>query len=341
MIRDDQPDFIYMTLEAKWRAVTREIQERHARGQPVLVGTVAIETSETLGRRLTRAGIPHNILNAKQHEREATIIAQAGSAGAVTIATNMAGRGVDILLGGNPEGIARAQLRKEGGEIPARGTGKWAAALDKAVAECELARKKVLAAGGLYVLGTERHDARRIDNQLRGRSGRQGDPGETRFYLSLEDELFRRFAGDRVRKFMNWANADDDQPLEHRLINKSLEQAQVRVEGHNFDIRKRVLDYDDVVNKQRSVIYTERRQLLAAEDLREKYLVLLDAAIGATCENFLADEHAPGEEFDPEALYRQLFTVFPVPQDVTPVAPGQYAGGGGAGVSGRGRPPGV
>ena len=215
----------------------------------MLVGTVAIETSEVLGRRLSRAGIPHNILNAKQHEREATIIAQAGSVASVTIATNMAGRGVDILLGGNPEGIARERLRKSSGGISKLETREWSAAMKAAEAECAEGRAQVLAAGGLYVLGTERHDARRIDNQLRGRSGRQGDPGETRFFLSLEDELFRRFAGDRVRKFMTWANTDDDQPLEHRLITKSLEQAQVRVEGHNFDIRKRVLDYDDVVKQ--------------------------------------------------------------------------------------------
>ena len=317
VIRADEPDFIYMTLEAKWRAVVQEIRERHERGQPVLVGTVAIETSEVLGRRLSRAGIPHNILNAKQHEREATIIAQAGSVGSVTIATNMAGRGVDILLGGNPEGIARERLRKSSGEISKLETREWSAAMKAAEAECAEGRAQVLAAGGLYVLGTERHDARRIDNQLRGRSGRQGDPGETRFFLSLEDELFRRFAGDRVRKFMTWANTDDDQPLEHRLITKSLEQAQVRVEGHNFDIRKRVLDYDDVVNKQRAVIYSKRRELLAADSLRDSYLELLADAIEGACENFV-DEDAVASEIDHDALHRRLFTVFPVPQEISP-----------------------
>ena len=317
VIRDDQPDFIYMTQEAKWRAVVRDISERHKRGQPILVGTVAIETSEALGRRLKRAGISHNILNAKQHEREATIIAQAGSIGAVTIATNMAGRGVDILLGGNPEGIARYRLRKANRDVSKIDTSEWNCALTEAERECNLAREQVLASGGLYVLGTERHEARRIDNQLRGRSGRQGDPGETRFFLSLEDELFRRFAGDRVRNFMKWANTDDDQPLEHRLITKSLEQAQIRVEGHNFDIRKRVLDYDDVVNKQRTVIYGQRLEILHEERLRDTYSELLDHAIESTLKNSINTD-GNYEDTDFEALYRSLFTVFPVPQDVTP-----------------------
>ena len=319
IIRADEPDFIYMTLEAKWRAVVQEIKERHEHGQPVLVGTVAIETSEALGRRLSKAGIPHNILNAKQHEREATIIAQAGSPRAVTIATNMAGRGVDILLGGNPEGIARERLRKGDRDIPPRNSPDWLAVFRVAENECKQARERVLEAGGLYVLGTERHDARRIDNQLRGRSGRQGDPGKTRFFLSLEDELFRRFAGDRMRKFMNWANQEEEQPLEHRLITKSLEQAQVRVEGHNFDIRKRVLDYDDVVNKQRTVIYGRRREVLSTENLSEDYLEILDDAISEVLADFMdAEDWQQTSEQDLEALYRRLFTIFPLPQDINP-----------------------
>ena len=317
VIREDQPDFIYMTQEAKWKAIVHEISERHKKGQPILVGTVAIETSEALGRRLKRAKISHNILNAKQHEREATIIAQAGSVGAVTIATNMAGRGVDILLGGNPEGIARDRLRKANRDVSQIDTSEWIYALSEAEEECNLAREQVLASGGLYVLGTERHEARRIDNQLRGRSGRQGDPGETRFFLSLEDELFRRFAGDKVRNFMKWANTDDDQPLEHRLITKSLEQAQIRVEGHNFDIRKRVLDYDDVVNKQRTVIYGQRLEILHEEKLRDTYFELLDDAIELTLKVSINID-GNYEDTDFESLYRSLFSIFPVPQDVTP-----------------------
>ncbi len=316
VIRIDQPDFIYMTLEAKWHAVVREIRERHEKGQPVLVGTVAIETSESLGRRLKREGIPHNILNAKQHEREATIIAQAGSVGAVTIATNMAGRGVDILLGGNPEGIARERLRKAKKDVSQIKATEWNASVQEAEAECLAAKEKILQAGGLYVLGTERHEARRIDNQLRGRSGRQGDPGETRFFLSLEDELFRRFAGDRVRNFMKWANTDDDQPLEHRLITRSLEQAQIRVEGHNFDIRKRVLDYDDVVNKQRTVIYGQRLEVLQELRLRRTYLEWLDQAIEMTVQSQF-DVSERYEDIDFQALYRSLLSVFPVPPQVT------------------------
>jgi len=200
------------------------------------------------------------VLNAKQHEREAVIIAQAGRPGAVTIATNMAGRGVDILLGGNPDGLAREKLRKKYGvDITEATEEQWQDVLAEAKAECARDREKVLSEGGLYVLGTERHEARRIDNQLRGRAGRQGDPGESRFYLSLEDDLMRRFGGERVKNFMKWADMPEDLPIEHRMISKSIEQAQVRVEGHNFDIRKRVLEYDDVVNKQRETIYSQRR----------------------------------------------------------------------------------
>ena len=229
---------------------------------------------------LKKAGVEHQVLNAKQHEREAEIITQAGRSSTVTIATNMAGRGVDILLGGNPEGTARAELKRQGIEITEATPEQWNAALAKARAQCEEDRQIVLEQGGLFVLGTERHEARRIDNQLRGRSGRQGDPGESRFYLSLEDELMRRFGGDRVKSVMQWAKLPEDEPIEHRMVSSAIGQAQVRVEGYNFDIRKRVLEYDDVVNKQREVIYRQRRELLERDDLREEYFKILDEQIG-------------------------------------------------------------
>jgi len=311
--RIDNQDLIYANEPAKWAAVVDEIKARQQKEQPVLVGTVAIETSERLSKLLRRAGVEHEVLNAKQHEREATIIAQAGRPGAVTIATNMAGRGVDIMLGGNPDGQAREILRKQGVDLAEVTPEQWRAALEEARKICQEDRKRVLEAGGLYVLGTERHDARRIDNQLRGRSGRQGDPGESRFFLSLEDELMRRFGGDRVKNFMSWAKIPEGEPIEHGMISKSIEQAQVRVEGHNFDIRKKVLEYDDVVNRQREVIYAQRRDLLEADNLRERYLEILEKAIISTIEEYTPD----GGSWDIEALYRQAFTIFPVPEDVT------------------------
>jgi preprotein translocase subunit SecA len=316
-IRKDYEDLIYATEEAKFKSVITEIKDRQEEGQPVLVGTVAIETSERLSKALKKAGVPHEVLNAKQHEREAIIISQAGRSGAVTIATNMAGRGVDILLGGNPDGHARERLRKQGIEISEATPEQWQAALAEAKAECQQDRQKVIAAGGLFVLGTERHEARRIDNQLRGRSGRQGDPGESRFYLSLEDDLMKRFGGDRVKNFMSWASIPEDEPIEHGMISKSIAQAQVRVEGHNFDIRKKVLEYDDVVNKQREVIYKQRHELLEAENLREQYVQIMEEAVLAILEEFVGDEADP-DTWDIDAMYRQLFTVFPVPSNVTP-----------------------
>lgn len=316
-IRQDYEDLIYATEAAKFRAVINDIKERQQRGQPVLVGTVAVETSERLGKMLSKAGIEHDVLNAKNHEREAAIIAQAGRSGAVTIATNMAGRGVDILLGGNPEGLAREKLRKQGIEITQATKEQWEAALEEAKAECAEDRKRVVAAGGLCVIGTERHEARRIDNQLRGRAGRQGDPGESRFYLSLEDELMRRFQGDRVKQFMSWANIPEDEPIEHSIITKSIAQAQVRVEGHNFDIRKKVLEYDDVVNKQRETLYRQRREILAAEDMREEYIKILEDAVVDTLDEFIGEDDNP-DTWDLETLQRQLFTIFPVPSHITP-----------------------
>jgi preprotein translocase subunit SecA len=316
VIRDDYEDLIYMTEAAKFKAVVDEIKERNQRGQPILVGTVAIETSERLSKMLDRAGIKHEVLNAKQHEREAGIIAQAGRFGAVTIATNMAGRGVDILLGGNPEGLAREKLRKQGVEFTDVTPEQWQAALDEANAQCLADRQKILEQGGLFVLGTERHEARRIDNQLRGRCGRQGDPGETRFYLSLEDELMKRFGGDRVKGFMSWANMAEDEPIEHAMISRSIGQAQVRVEGHNFDIRKRVLEYDDVVNKQREVIYRQRREVLDKDSLRDDYLKILEEAVVDVIDEFAPEDTAP-ELWDVDGMYRRLLAVFPVPEHIT------------------------
>ncbi|RMF79436.1 MAG: preprotein translocase subunit SecA [Chloroflexi bacterium] len=317
VIRVDHEDLIFMNERAKFNAVVEEIRRRQAKKQPVLVGTVSIETSERLSKLLTRAGIQHEVLNAKQHEREANIIAQAGRPGAVTIATNMAGRGVDILLGGNPEGLAREKLRKQGIEITEATPEQWQAALAEAEAETERDKKIVLEAGGLFVLGTERHEARRIDNQLRGRSGRQGDPGESRFFLSLEDDLMKRFQGDRVKSFMSWANMPEDEPIQHSMISKSIAQAQIRVEGYNFDIRKRVLEYDDVVNRQREVIYKQRQEVLKKDNLREDLLKHLEEEVLAVIEEFAVDEDDT-TTWDLEALHRQLFSIYPVPEDVTP-----------------------
>ncbi len=315
--RIDQDDLIYADEKAKWNAVVNEIKERNERQQPILVGTVAIETSERLSKHLRRANIAHEVLNAKQHEREASIISQAGRPGAVTIATNMAGRGVDIILGGNPEGLAREKLRKQNIDLTEVDNDVWEKALVEAQAEVKRNRQTVLDAGGLYVLGTERHDARRIDNQLRGRSGRQGDPGESRFFLSLEDNLIKRFGGDRVKSFMDWANIPENEPIEHKLISRSITQAQIRVEGHNFDVRKNVLEYDDVVNRQREIIYTRRRDLLQAEDLTDRYYDMMETAIGDIIDEF-TDEDDPKRATDVDALHRQMFTVFPVPEDITP-----------------------
>jgi preprotein translocase subunit SecA len=317
IIRKDHEDLVFMTESAKFKAVLDEIKERHEGGQPILLGTVAIETSERLSKMLDRAGIKHEVLNAKQHEREAGIIAQAGRSKALTIATNMAGRGVDILLGGNPEGLAREKLRKQGVEITAATPEQWTAVLVEARAECEADRKLVLEQGGLFVLGTERHEARRIDNQLRGRCGRQGDPGESRFYLSLEDDLMKRFGGDRVKGFMSWANMPEDEPIEHRMITGSIAQAQVRVEGYNFDIRKRVLEYDDVVNKQREAVYKQRRDVLNREGLRDEYVKILEEEVVDVLDE-LAPEAASPQDWDLEAMYRKLLTVFPVPERINP-----------------------
>jgi preprotein translocase subunit SecA len=311
MIRQDLADVVYKTAEAKFRAVVEEIEECYKAERPVLVGTVAIETSEMLSERLKRRGIDHQVLNAKLHEKEATTIAQAGRPGMVTIATNMAGRGVDILLGGNAEGLAREQLRKKGVDLTQVTPEQFQVALAEAEKVCAANREKVLALDGLHIIGTERHEARRIDNQLRGRAGRQGDPGSSRFYVSLEDDLMRRFGGEQVKRFMDWAQMDEDEPLEHNLLSKSIEQSQVRVEGYNFDIRKHVLDYDDVVNKQRTVIYDQRRRILTESNLKPIIFEIIGQKIGAAVS--LRCSGADRDEWDVRGLINDMHTLMPLP----------------------------
>ena len=274
MIRIDNHDVVYKTEDEKFDAVIEEIRDCNERGQPVLVGTVSIEKSERVADKLKKTGVKHFVLNAKNHEREAEIVAQAGRFGAVTISTNMAGRGTDIVLGGNPEFMAAAEV---GTKEP--GDPNFQAALAKYVEQCKGEREKVLEAGGLHILGTERHESRRIDNQLRGRSGRQGDPGSSRFYMSLEDDLLRIFGADRLKGLMSRIGMEDNEPIEHRWISKAIENAQKKVESHNFDIRKHLLEYDDVMNKQREVVYHRRRELLSGASLKADVLDMCDALI--------------------------------------------------------------
>lgn len=265
MIRADHTDMIFASKKGKFDSAVNEIEELTKKGQPILVGTVSIEQSEHLSKILTSRGIRHNVLNAKQHEREAEIVAQAGRFGSVTISTNMAGRGTDIMLGGNPEFLAQAETGTKDHTDPT-----FQASLKKYQAQCTAEKEKVLAAGGLHIIGTERHESRRIDNQLRGRSGRQGDPGSTRFYISLEDDLMKRFGGERLQAIMTRMGMREDEPLEGRIVSRAIENAQTRVEGYNFDIRKHLLEYDDVMNKQREVIYTERNRALEGKAVREQ-----------------------------------------------------------------------
>jgi preprotein translocase subunit SecA len=312
--RADYPDVVFRNTPAKFKSVVEEIEDCHQRQQPVLVGTVAIETSEYLANLLKRRGIPHNVLNAKNHEREALVIAQAGRPGTVTIATNMAGRGVDILLGGNPEGISRDNLRRAGHDLTMLEPGVWEQALAEAKEQCAHDRETVLKAGGLHVLGTERHEARRIDNQLRGRAGRQGDPGSSRFYVALDDDLMRRFGGERVAGLMERLGVEDDVPIEHNLVSKSLENAQTRVEGYNFDIRKHVLEFDDVVNKQREVIYDQRRRILGEPTLRPTVLDMVASQIGRLVGNFAPDDYNATRDL--AALYAALHAILPMPPEI-------------------------
>ena len=269
MVRKDFSDVIYRTLPEKWDAVIEEIKDCHDRGQPTLVGTVSVENSELIARRLQREAVPHNVLNAKYHEREAEIVAQAGRKGAVTIATNMAGRGTDILLGGNPDFMAREFLKKEEVDPDEAGEQEWSQAFERAKRIVEAEHKEVVSIGGLHILGTERHESRRIDNQLRGRAGRQGDPGSSRFFLSLEDDLMRIFAGDKVKALMQRLGMEKGVAIESKMVSKRIESAQKSVEGRNFESRKHLLEYDDVMNKQRETIYGLRRQLMEEPDQRE------------------------------------------------------------------------
>jgi preprotein translocase subunit SecA len=288
MIRVDEPDLVYRTERAKDAAIIEHIKERVAAGQPVLVGTTSVERSEHLSALLKREGVKHNVLNAKQHEREAPIVAQAGRSGAVTIATNMAGRGTDIVLGGNPAGLASEALRIKGLNPAEVDAATYAAALAEAERSCAADREVVLAAGGLRIIGTERHESRRIDNQLRGRAGRQGDPGSSRFYLSLEDDLMKRFAGERVVGLMDRLGFDESQALESAMVSRTIEGAQTRVEGYNFDVRKRVVEFDDVINMQRATVYGERDRVLRGEDLALTIQDALHAEVRA-----LAATHCP------------------------------------------------
>lgn len=304
--REDLDDLVYRTIDAKFEAVVRDVEERHQNGQPVLVGTVSIDNSERISRILSKRGIKHNVLNAKFHEREAQIIAQAGREGAVTIATNMAGRGTDILLGGNPDVMAEDILRNQGIE-PAEATQEQKkAARQEAKEICATEREAVTAAGGLCVIGTERHESRRIDNQLRGRSGRQGDPGQTQFYLSLEDDLMRRFGGDRmdgVAAMMQRYELPDDMPIKAKIVTKLVEGAQRKVEEVNFAMRKNVLDYDDVMNKQRQVIYAERNKILDGKDLMELIETVTASTTQRICEEFC---YGDADEWDLEGLEKWL-----------------------------------
>jgi len=333
MIREDLPDLVFRTMKEKFERVVQEIEENYRKGRPVLVGTTSIEKSEILSRMLKKKKIPHQVLNAKHHEREAQIIAQAGRSHAVTIATNMAGRGVDILLGGNPEGLAKMQLENEGydvSQIPERDwydtlnmakEGKdpttkyperWAQVLYEKVLECQKDAEKVRALGGLYIIGTERHESRRVDNQLRGRAGRQGDPGASRFFLSLEDDLLRLFGSDKIKAFIDKLGLPEGEPLEHPWLSKAIEQAQKKVEAYHFDIRKHLLEYDDVMNMQREVIYSQRKEILKSESIKDWILSLIDE----TCEELVEETILNERNLQPEeveALVKRYQEVFATP----------------------------
>jgi preprotein translocase subunit SecA len=313
MQRIDQSDLVFKTEAAKFEAVANDIMERHRKGQPVLVGTVSVEKSEVLSQALRRKGIPHEVLNAKQHEREAAIIARAGTIGAVTVSTNMAGRGTDIMLGGNPEFMADYELQRQGispVDNAEQYESLWPNEIAKQKSAVAKGHEEVVALGGLYVLGTERHESRRIDNQLRGRSGRQGDPGESRFYLSLQDELMRRFNSALVERFLTAAGIPEDTPIESKMVTNAIKSAQTQVESQNFEMRKNVLKYDDVMNRQREVIYRERREVLEGADIKEQVITFIEDTIrgyvgAATSEGF-------PEEWDLNQLWTVLKSTYPI-----------------------------
>jgi preprotein translocase subunit SecA len=302
--RDDQNDVIYKTEQAKFKAVVEDIKEAYEEKRPVLVGTIAVEKSEVLSNMLKRRGVPHNVLNAKQHGREAEIVAQAGRLGSITVSTNMAGRGTDIMLGGNPEFLARDEVGDDASDE------EFEKALKKHQAECKAEREEVLNKGGLLILGTERHESRRIDNQLRGRAGRQGDPGTTRFYISLEDDLMRIFGSDRLSKVMGSLGMGEDETIESKLVSRAIENAQKKVEGHNFDIRKNVLEYDDVMNQQRMTIYKKRKAILKSDKITDQIYDFIDQLA-----DDISMEFAPqkgGDEFNQEGLEDRFFKLFGV-----------------------------
>jgi len=313
MVRLDQADLVYKTEAGKFQALTADIAERHRKGQPVLVGTVSVEKSEELSSYLRKAGVAHEVLNAKHHEREAAIIARAGVTGAVTVATNMAGRGTDIMLGGNPEFMADYELQRRG-LSPVDNAEEYEAAWPSEIAKQKTAvatgHEEVVALGGLYVLGTERHESRRIDNQLRGRSGRQGDPGESRFYLSLQDELMRRFNSGMVERFLSAAGIPDDSPIESKMVSNAIRSAQIQVEAQNFEMRKNVLKYDDVMNRQRQVIYGERRLVLEGKDIKDQIAEFVEETLSAYIHAATAEGYA--EDWDLEKLWTALQSVYPI-----------------------------
>jgi preprotein translocase subunit SecA len=322
-VRSDEQDLIYKGEEAKWNAVVEDLKERHETGQPILVGTVSIEKSELLSGLMNRRGIQHNVLNAKNHEKEAIIVAQAGRKGAVTVATNMAGRGVDILLGGNPEFLARQEMAARDWdndryllfdmdeEERAAYEAEYEPIFTKLKAQTDAEHDEVVALGGLFVLGTERHESRRIDNQLRGRSGRQGDPGLSRFYLSLEDDLMRMFASDRVASIMQRLKWPDEEPIEAKMVSKAVENAQKQIEELNYERRKNVLKYDEVMNGQREAIYGERRKILEGQDLREESVGFVEDLVGDVVASQCPPEIFP-EEWDLESLFTALLEIYPV-----------------------------
>jgi preprotein translocase subunit SecA len=320
MQRIDQPDLVYKSEVGKFAAVTRDITERHRKGQPVLVGTVSVEKSEELSAFLKKAGVPHEVLNAKHHEREAAIVARAGVKGAVTVATNMAGRGTDIMLGGNPEFMADFELQRKGlspVDNPVEYESAWPAEIEKQKAAIAKEHEEVVALGGLYVLGTERHESRRIDNQLRGRSGRQGDPGESRFYLSLQDDLMRRFNSGIVERVLAAAGLPEDEPIESKMVSNAIRSAQTQVEAQNFEIRKNVLKYDDVMNRQREVIYAERRLVLEGEDIGTQVGDFMNETISAYVRSATAEGYA--EDWDLAQLWTAIKLIYPVsftPEDL-------------------------
>ncbi len=325
MIRKDNPDVVYKNEVGKFNAVIEDIVEGHKRGQPALIGTISIEKSEFLSAMLKRKGIPHQVLNAKYHDKEAEIIAQAGKLGAVTIATNMAGRGTDIVLGGNSEYMAKQEMRKLGyseelisastsfndtdDQLILEARGRFKELNDKYKQITNAEREKVVEAGGLHIIGTERHESRRIDNQLRGRSGRQGDPGSSRFYISLEDDLMRLFGSERLTSIVNALGLEDDQPIEHKMLSNAIENAQKKVEGRNFDVRKRVLQYDDVMNKQREVIYAQRKTVLNGDNLRDYFIKMFESLIDNVIETYCA-ENQYADMWDWDTMINYLESVF-------------------------------